>query len=324
MISLSTFLKLAKDEPSQKMLWKTFLLLLLGLTFPAVWCHAAERVVVSVVFPSDIEAYQQAWSGFKEFLGEKKASLWASEYNLRREEPAAIYARINEEKPDIVVTLGTKASKLAKERINDIPVVFCMVFNPEEITGSNITGVSMEIPAEMKLQGVKRILPHTEKIGLLYSPRSTAQYKEISETCIDFGFQVTGRKIDSGKELPDALKEISWQIDCFLMIPDSKIYFPKSVEYLLRESLREKFPVVGLSSVYTKAGALFSFDCDYNDLGRQAAMTALRILNGEKPADIKPLIPRKVTLSLNRLTAGRLEIKIPSQIMKEASEVFGE
>jgi putative ABC transport system substrate-binding protein len=300
-----------------------FLLFILCLIFPTAWCYSAERVVVSVVFSSDIEAYQQAWSGFEEFLSEKKVSLWVSEYDIKEKNPATVYSKINKERPDIVFTLGTKASKLAKETVRDIPVVFCMVFNPEKIVGLNITGISMEIPTEMKLQGIGRILPHTKKIGVLYSPKFTTQYKEISETCRDFGFQVIGREIDSGKDLPDALKEISWQMDCFLMIPDSKIYFPKSVEYLLRESVKEKFPVVGLSSYYTKAGALFSLDCDYHELGQQAAKIALRILNGEKPVDIQPSIPTKSKLSLNLLTAKRLGIEVPSQILKEASEVFG-
>jgi len=108
-----------------------------------------------------------------------------------------------------------------------------------------------------------------------------------------------------------------------LMIPDPKIYFPRSVEYLLLESLRKRFPVVGLSRLYTKAGALLSFDCDYKDLGRQAGEIALRILDGENPADIQPQRPGKIKFSLNLLTAERLGIKIPSVIITEASEVFG-
>ena len=158
---------------------------------------------------------------------------------------------------------------------------------------------------------------------MIYSPKSSWRYEETTEACKELGVQLIGRKIESGKEFTGALKEISRQIDCFLMIPDSKIYFPKSVEYLLLESLREKIPVVGLSSRYTKAGALFSFDCDYNDLGRQAANIALKIFNGENPADIKPVKPRKINLSLNIITAKRMRIKIPPRIIKEASEVFG-
>ncbi len=251
-------------------------------------------------------------------------SLSVSEYNLKEEEPAEVYSRINKEKPDIVVTLGTKASKLAKEKIKEIPVVFCMIFNPKKMVGSNITGVSMEIPAEIQIKGIKEILPDAKSIGLIYSPGSRADYEAISWVYGQKGFKLITRKVDSEEELSGALKDISSQIDCFLMIPDSKIYSPISVKHLLIQSLREEFPVIGLSSLYTKAGALFSFDCHYEDLGRQAAGITLRILNSEKPGDIAPLMPKKAKLSLNLATAERLRIRIPSQILKEAKEVFGE
>jgi putative ABC transport system substrate-binding protein len=306
------------------MLRTKFLLFILCLIFPTVWCFAAERVVVSVVFSSDIEGYQQAWSGFEEFFGEKKVSLWVSDYNLKKQEPAEVYSKINKEKPDVVVTLGSQASKLAKEEIKNAPVVFCMVFNPKKIVGPNITGVSMEIPAEIQIKGIKEILPDAKNIGLIYSPGSKADYEAISWVCSQMGFKLITKKVDSEEELSGALKDISSQIDCFLMIPDSKIYSPISVKHLLIQSLREEFPVIGLSSLYTKAGALFSFECDYGDLGRQAAEITLRILNGEKPGDIAPSIPKKTKSSLNLATAKRLGIKIPSQIIKEASEVFGE
>jgi putative ABC transport system substrate-binding protein len=278
--------------------------------------------MISVVFSSDIQAYRQAWDGFKEFFDKKGVSLWVSEYNLKEDGAEVVYPRISEEKPDIVFTLGTKASKLAEEKLKKIPIVFCMVFNPQEITGSNITGVSMEIPVKTKIRLIKRILPDGEKIGIIYSPESTSRHQVMSQACKDIGLQLIARKINSKGELPEVLREVSRQIDYFLMIADSKIYFPKSVEYLLLESLRQQFPVVGLSSVYTKAGALLSFDCDYNDLGHQAAEITLKILNNEKPSNIEPAIPRKTNLSLNLLAAERLGITIPSEIIAQACEVF--
>lgn len=291
--------------------------------FSATWSFGVERAVISVIFSSDIAPYSQSWEGFKEFLEEKKVTLLVSKHNLKKETPEAVYPRINMERPDIVFTLGTKASKLTKEKIKDIPVVFCVVLNHRAIIDLNVTGVSIDIPPGVKLRKVKRIFPNVKRIGIVYSAETTSLYKEVLQVCRELGLQLIGKKVDSGKEFLNAIEEISWQIDCFLMIPDFKIYFPQSVKHLLLESLRKKFWVVGLSSLYTKAGALISFDCDYNDLGRQAGEIALRILNGEKPANINPLGPGKIKLSLNLITAERFSIKIPPQIIREASEVFG-
>lgn len=82
-------------------------------------------------------------------------------------------------------------------------------------------------------------------------------------------------------------------------------------------------PVIGLSSTYTKAGAFVSFEGNYHDIGSQVGEIALRVLGGEKPENIAPARPRTVQFSLNLLVAERMGITIPSDIIKESSEVFG-
>jgi len=292
------------------------------LLAPAV-AGTVDRAVIAVIFPSDIEAYRQAWEGIQDHLKERGVSLWASEYVLDRQDEAEIFSTVNDEKPDAVVAMGTKVSLLARERVNkDIPVVFCMVFDPQTLVGPNITGASMVIPDDLQLREIRKVLPNVKKVGLIYSPNSASRYQQLLTSCQVLGFHLVARMIDSGEDLPEALEEVYRKVDCLLMIPDSQIYIPKSSEYLLLESLRKKFPVVGLSSFYTKAGALFSVDCDYQDLGRQAAQILLRILDGDTPKHIKPSIPRKVNLSLNLVTAERLGITIPPGIVKDAKEVF--
>jgi len=296
---------------------------ILFLIFSNGLCFAAERATVSVIFSSNIEPYQQSLKGFEEFFDEKKVALRISKYNLEKEKAEEVYSQIKEERPDIVLTMGTKASKLTKEKIKNTPVVFSMVLNPKAITDSNIAGVSLDISPEIKLKNLRKILPDTKSIGLIYSPQSDLLYKEISQACTDLGIQLVSKRINSKKEFSDALEDISWQIDWFLMIPDTDIYFPKLVEHLLQASLKNEFPVVGLSSTYVRAGALISFDCDYEDLGRQTAELASGILAGERQVDTRLVRPRKVKLSLNLLAAEILGIKIPPEIIKQASEVYG-
>jgi putative ABC transport system substrate-binding protein len=303
---------------------KKILFIIVFLEFSYSWCFGAEQSRVTVIFSSAVAPYQRAWEGLKNYLNENKVSLRVSEHNLEKENPAHIIQQILRTNPDLVVTIGPEASMLAKEKIKNIPVVFSMVLHPRDFAGSNLTGVSLEIPFRMKLEKIKRILPHIKKIGVIYSSRSTPVYKEILQECKEMGIQLVVREIDSVKEFPDAFKDISWQrqLDLFLMIPDTKIYFLKSIEYLLIEGLKNKVPVIGLSSSYTRAGALISFEADYSDLGRQAGEIALKIFEGEKPANIKPSRPERINISLNLMVAERLDIKIHPQAIKEAGEVF--
>ncbi len=302
---------------------KKFLLAFIFLALFAPWCLGAEQTEIFVIFSSDIDPYRQAFDGFKKALLDRRVSYWTMEYTLDKEEADVIVQQIFRKRPVLILTIGPEASRLAKEKIRDIPVVFSMVLHPEAFTGLNITGVSLDIPFKVKLDNIRRILPGVRKLGVIYSQKSAAEYKEIAQGCKDTGLQLVGREIASVKEFPDAFKEISRQIDSFLMIADTRIYFQKSIEYLLSESLKNRLPVIGLSSSYTRAGALFSFDMDYIDLGRRAGEIAAKIMVGERPANMVRSRPDSIRFSLNLVVAERLGIKIPPRVLREASEVFG-
>jgi putative ABC transport system substrate-binding protein len=295
------------------------LLLILSQSF----CLAAKKATVSVVFSSDIEPYRQSYDGFKEIFDEKKINLRVLKHNLERDNIETIYSAVKAEKPDLIFAVGTKALQSAQANITDTPVVFSMVLNPGQITASNVSGVSLDIPAEAKLRNLKKIFPDKKSIGLIYSPQSETLYKDIQQTCTELEYRLVSKKIGSKTEFSDVLGSISPQIDCFLMTPDTDIYYPKLVEYLLRESLKENIPVIGLSSNYVKAGALIAFDCDYQDIGNQAGEIAFGIISGENQAQSNCLSPRKIKFSLNLATAEMLGINISPEIIKQASEVFG-
>ncbi len=301
------------------------------LLFHNTPCLALDQTTVSVVFSSDMEAYRQAWEGVNDFCSKNGMTLRVSTYNLSNDDPETVILGIKKEKPQLILTIGTRALRLLKMRIRDIPIIACMVVNQDEIEGANVTGVTMSVPTEAKLQWIEKNLPEAKTIGLIYSSETAGLTAEISQTCNEFGYTVIAKKINSGEEIAVALNGMSSKIDCFLMIPDAKIYFPKSIEYLFMEGLKRRFALIGLSSFYTKAGAFVSFDCDYQELGRQTAemiMKARRVTRDiasthSVSTNIPPESPRKITVSLNLLVAEKIGIKIPPSTIKEAKEVFG-
>lgn len=312
---------------------KTILVFLSVLLVGVLWLNpvqaadpvfAAERVIVSVIYSSSSEPYQQAWEGFKSYLSSKNIALWVSQYNLTEQVPEKIIYQVAAEKPQLIFALGTKAAKLAQEKFRDIPIVFSLVLEPEFFREDNVTGVLMDIPAKMKLEQIRRLFPGTITLGLVFSEKTTAKAAEMLQASNELGLKLVAKKIDSEKQLPEAIREIKPQIDIFIMIPDTKIYFPQSVKYLLHESLKQKFPVVGLSRFYTKDGAIISFDCDYLDMGKQAGELATRIIDGAKPAEIASVMPRKINYSLNTGVAHDLGVKFPKEIIKEATFIYEE
>ncbi|MDD5756419.1 MAG: ABC transporter substrate binding protein, partial [bacterium] len=162
------------------------------------------------------------------------------------------------------------------------------------------------------------------KLGVIYSDKSLAELAELQQACKELDWPLVSKKIASEKQFPDALRNIRPQIECFIMLPDTTIYFSQSVRYLLQESIKEKFPVVGLSRFYSKDGAVISFDCDYLELGRQAGEIAIKIIDGAKPSDMPPVMPRQIKVSLNLAVAEKIALEIPTAIKREAAYIYGE
>jgi putative ABC transport system substrate-binding protein len=292
------------------------------LALSAAWSPAAGQARVSALFSTDIPPYRQAFDGFQEVLQQKKGTVRTVEHVLGNTAEQSLLEQIERESPAVVFTIGPEAARFAHDRLKNIPVVCSMVLRPQSLAGPNFAWVALEIPARVKLERIRKLLPATRRIGVTYTPESALLYQEIVQECRAVGLEAVGRQIDSGKELPEAFAEIAPQIDLFLMVPDTRIFFPRSIEYLLVEGLKARVPVVGLAASYSRAGALLSFEADYREVGRQAGEMAVRIINGEKPANLEPAAPRRIKTSVNLAVAERLRIALDPAAVKEASDVF--
>jgi len=316
MIILKTFNKMSKFS-----LYLLFLLLLF-ISIPSLWSEP-EQKTIAIITSQEKGPYNQAVIGFKEYLKKNKIDVQYSEYDLSQEkEPVKICEKIRNEKPTLVLAIGSNAKKLAEDNLTDIPVVYSMVLLSEPFTRVNMTGVSLHIPLDVKINALKRILPEAKKVGLVYSAKTEDEKGKITRAIEKEKLQLLAKKVDSEKDLQMAIEDIEQKIDCFWMLPDSTIYSPESVKYLLMSGLKQKFAVIGLASSYVEAGALFSLDCDYENIGQQTAELALKILNGEKAANLPAEFPHKTKLSLNLIVAEEIGLKIPEKIIKEADKVF--
>lgn len=122
--------------------------------------------------------------------------------------------------------------------------------------------------------------------------------------------------------MPDALDGIAKDADLLWGLSDQVVLSPQTAEPILLFSLQRRVPFSGLTTSWTKAGALYSLDRDYSDLGAQCRELALKILQGSNPGALPPVPPRKVVYSLNLKTADHMRLDIPQSIIEGAQSVF--
>jgi putative ABC transport system substrate-binding protein len=118
--------------------------------------------------------------------------------------------------------------------------------------------------------------------------------------------------------VPRALEALGRQVDALWAVADGTVFFGGATEHILRYTLTNGMPFMGLSPAFVQAGALMALAVDYGDVGDQCGALAGQVLAGRSPATLAVTVPERVTLHLNLKTAELIGLKIPSRVLKGA------
>lgn len=299
---------------------------------------AGKVVNIYVIKSLNIKPYNSALKGFFESLEEKGytegKNLILNYYLLKgkRKEEKTIIKKIEEEKPDLILTVGTEATKkIHQAEIRDVPVIFLMVLDPRkngfvksnQNSGNNFTGTTMKIPVYLHWQAMKSVIPGIENIGVMYNPlESSEMIKNADSFAKKNRMELKAVSVLSSKDVPNVLTGLISEINMLWLIPDSTVDSEQSLQYILSLTLKNKVPVMGYAAHLVQKGALLALSCDYEDIGRQGGELSWKIINGENPGTLPVTFPRKALLSVNVRVAKHVGIEIPVQILKEAYKVF--
>ncbi len=306
-----------------------------SLPWAVVWCVLSPQLVpaqetIVVVKSLEAKPYEETFQGFKEALSAKGYRPSLSEYTTKegQRHEARILSDINRRRPALIVTLGSAATTLIRDQVQDIPVVFCMVLNPVasgfvrsmQSSGNNLTGASLDIPARLQFETLKAVLPYVKKIGVLYNPRETGEVVEAAApAAAEVGMELMAIPVSSAEKIQETLESLDKKVDALWSVADSTVFSSdRSIEFLLRQTLRYRLPFMGLSPAFAKAGALLALSVDYRDVGLQCGEQAAQVLAGRAPAALPITTPRRVTLYLNLNVARAIGVEIPPSTMAEA------
>ncbi|MFC1716482.1 ABC transporter substrate-binding protein [Candidatus Poribacteria bacterium] len=287
---------------------------------------------ISVMMSQRSSAHNVVFESFQQAMDRSKATIIGT-YDLEGDmESGSGYAgEIRESGSDMVLAIGTTAALVAKEELEDIPIVFCMVLNPvssgliENMAspGGNVTGASLDIPLEVQYKYMKLLIPEMRTVGVIYRPEETGILVEAAiQLARSMNISLIAKPVKTESEVHDSLDAILGMIDVLWSVADGTVFGQQSTQHILLTTLRTGMPFMGLSHSFVKAGALFALSCDYADIGKQAAEIADRVLKGENPGDIAVAVPRKISLSINLRTAKHIGLHIPENTIRSADMVI--
>ncbi|MDO8141256.1 MAG: ABC transporter substrate-binding protein [Candidatus Brocadiales bacterium] len=289
--------------------------LLFQASFPDTPVFAEGHTAI-VIQSQTIAAYSEAIKGFEEGCKEKGISIKAI-YDMKGDvdEGKRVIKNIKDNKlrPNLIFAVGVLATALVKEQFTDIPIIFCMVINYRRfnLAGTNMTGISSEVSAEDQFAILKELLGANKSVGVIYDPKETGSI--VSEAVPierKSDFNLIEAEVASEGEVASALNSMIDKIDALWIIPDGTVVTKKSLEIILKMSLKHRLPVFCTSSAIVKAGALVSISPDYRQTGLQTAKMAQTLLSSPTVISLGVKQPDKLKITLNTQTAGIIRVDI--------------
>jgi putative ABC transport system substrate-binding protein len=302
------------------------LLLSVLLVLAARISLSAEDPAVTVVVSGSGAPYEETLTGLRRHLQAKglKADLTVHQLGGDAAKAAQVAKDVKRQAPRLIVTVGALATENVLRENPDIPVVAAMILKADAVLKApNATAVVLQIPAGTQFQWVRKVLPKAGVIGVVFNPAENQEKVDIAARVAGkAGLRIEAEPVRSPADIPAALDRLAKKVDALWGIADAMVLTPQTAKSILLFSFRNKIPFIGPSSAWVKAGALYSLDWDYTDMGEQCGEAVARILQGARAAAIPIGMPRKISLSVNRRTADDLSLSLAESVISEAKTVY--
>lgn len=232
--------------------------------------------------------------------------------------------------PDLILTVGSAATRIVRKKFPDIPTIFAGVLYPvlsgfvESLLspGRKITGASLNLPIETQFRYFKTIIPELRQVGVLYTANTSSLIDSARPIATRMQLELVAIKVEHQKDFAKALDSLDGVVQGLWALADPTLFNPLGTKFILLQALRRGLPVMGFSRHLVESGALFGLDFDYKAVGRQAGEMAAAVLGGTDPSQIPVSRPDIIWFHYNARTASHLSIVIPEDLMAVAKEVY--
>jgi ABC-type uncharacterized transport system substrate-binding protein len=245
---------------------------------------------------------------------------------------------IQREQIDLLVTLGTFETVIAKEFAGKIPIVFLPAADPIRSDfvhslarpGTNLTGLTFFSDSQSvgkQLEVFKQVVPSLRKVWTLFDDRiksgpNNENWARLTAVAAWLGIELSEQPVLSSADaarkiasLPGAGPTGGAFIIC------SGLF--KNLETIASAAIRQKLPLFGCNAFQVaEQNVLLSYASDLYSLGYRGAWFVDRIFKGAKPHDLPVETPRRFELVINHKAAEEIGLKIAPEMLMLADRVF--
>lgn len=239
---------------------------------------------------------------------------------------------------DVLVTLGTTETNVAKDVAPKIPMVFLPAADPVKSgfvrslasPGTNLTGLTFFTGNEnvgKQLEVFKQVVPSLNGVGVLFDARLKSSafaesWKRLVVVASWLGIHLTEVPLMSAAEVSKKIVSLPSPANSSgLFVLCSGLF--KDAGEIAAAAIKRKLPLFGCNAFQVaEQNVLLSYAPDLYSLGYRGAWFVDRILKGAKPQDLPVETPRKFELVINNKVAGEIGLKIAPEMLMLADRVF--
>ena len=245
---------------------------------------------------------------------------------------AQIAKKFAGDNPDVIVAIATPSAQSVVAATKTIPVVYSAVTDPVaaklvsswQPSGTNVTGVSDELPLDPQIDLMKKIVPTLKNVGYVYSPgevNSTIVLEQLKTKLGGQGLNVVAAPAQRSSDVLTAARSLQGKVDLIYTSLDNNVV--SSYESLYKAAVEMKTPLIAADTDSVKRGAVAALGVNYYDLGKKTGSVVVEILNGKKAGEIASsrMDAANLDLFVSKKNAAAEGITLPEDVLKTAKEV---
>lgn len=244
---------------------------------------------------------------------------------------AQIAKKFAGDKPDVVIAIGTPSAQAMASASKDIPIVYAAVTDPVaaklvsswEASGTNVTGVSDQLPLAPQIDLMKKLVPNLKTVGYVYSPgevNSTIVLDQLKEELAKQNIALNAAPAQRSTDVLTAARSLGGKADVIYTSLDNNVV--ASFESMYKAANEIKVPLLASDTGSVPRGAVAALGVNYTDIGTETGKIAARILKGEAAGTIPSQRMDKFDLHVSTKHAAEQGLTLSDDIKAQAAKVL--
>lgn len=315
-----------------------FCIILIGLWWLVEKLESKKEFKIGIARWVTNEEYDKNIAAFKEqltkngFIEGKDIKYITKNPETNKESQKKIIQDFIDEKVDLIYSLTTPGTLIAKEMTSSIPIVFSIVTYPVEAkvinslanSGNNLVGTRNYVPMERQYKVFKNIYPNPKVIGFVHREKelnSGIQLEDLKKVVDSTGVKIIDINPLKIEDLSARLISVKGKIDAIYSACDTLIQ-GGGEEIVIAFAKDNKLPDFTCNQSGIKKGSLVGNVANFTSIGALAGEKASKILKGASPANLNTEEPSEDYIIINLKRVEDLRISIKPEFITQAAEVI--